>query len=960
MTDTCQINAIHRTCRVSISLLMLVMATAIVRGEEEYKQPFFVGVGECVKCHQGKGMGETYCRWLLSKHSKAYAALARPEAKEITRLSGIPQEPQQAAMCLGCHATGAEAEAWEKDATFHVEDGVQCEKCHGAGSEYMAEDVMMNPSAAREAGLMMPTKADCMNCHKVKGSHVAVLKSPKINIDRAWDEIAHPTPESWKYPKPLVMPIPSDPKGHQYIGAIACGKCHKGPEMGYQFSKWRSGPHARAFAVLGSQYAQKIARDMGVKGNPTESAQCLKCHATVYHQPAGVAASHAVSDGVNCESCHGAGSDFAVEAIMRDKPAARQAGLKEVKPELCLDCHGNAHGKPFDVKDAMQQIAHPTKIPPSKAAIQYKTPLSIALTPDGSQLFVTCEAGNSVCVVDAKKWRKIGEIKTGGQPTDVAFHPSGEWAYVSNRLDDSVSVIHVADRRVIATIPVGDEPHGLVTDKTGSKLFVVNTSTDSISVIDTKTLKEIKRLEASRSPWAISMAPDGNRLLVTNALPQFGEFRTTPLSEITEVDPNRAIVENRFVVPGANLLLGIAWHPSGEYALAVANRTKSLVPMTRLLQGWTITNALCIIWADGHVDQVLLDEPNLCFPDPTDVKITPDGRWALVTSSGSNRVAVIDTEKLLSIVKNASDSERQFVLPNHLGIPTDFIVQHIPTLDSPRGLLITPDGQTAFVANSLDDSLTVIDLNSFKPVARIDLGGPTVITKTRYGERLFHSANITFHRQFSCHTCHPDGHVNGLTFDIEPDGIGSSPVDNRTLRGILDTAPFKWEGTNPSLQRQCGPRLAVFFTRIQPFTPHELSALDTYICTIQRPPNRYRPLGAELTDAQRRGKMMFQRTHTNGGQLIPQQQRCVTCHFPPLYTNRTRQDVGSKMWLDHESRFDVPHLNNIYDSAPYMHNGIAPTLEEIWTRHNPNDQHGVTNDMTKDQLNDLIEYIKTL
>ena len=47
-------------------------------------------------------------------------------------------------------------------------------------------------------------------------------------------------------------------------------------------------------------------------------------------------------------------------------------------------------------------------------------------------------------------------------------------------------------------------------------------------------------------------------------------------------------------------------------------------------------------------------------------------------------------------------------------------------------------------------------------------------------------------------------------------------------------------------------------------------------------------------------------------------------------------------------------------SAPYLHNGIAETLEEIWTRYNPNDEHGVTNDMTKDQLNDLIEYLKTL
>ena len=76
-------------------------------------------------------------------------------------------------------------------------------------------------------------------------------------------------------------------------------------------------------------------------------------------------------------------------------------------------------------------------------------------------------------------------------------------------------------------------------------------------------------------------------------------------------------------------------------------RTKNLVPMTRLLQGWTITNGLGILWADGRVDQVLLDEPGLCFPDPAAVAITPDGRLALVTSSSTDRVAVVDVAKLI-------------------------------------------------------------------------------------------------------------------------------------------------------------------------------------------------------------------------------------------------------------------------------------------------------------------------
>ena len=105
---------------------------------------------------------------------------------------------------------------------------------------------------------------------------------------------------------------------------------------------------------------------------------------------------------------------------------------------------------------------------------------------------------------------------------------------------------------------------------------------------------------------------------------------------------------------------------------------------------------------------------------------------------------------------------------------------------------------------------------------------------------------------------------------------------------------------------------------------------------------------------------MFERTMANDGRAIPKQNRCVTCHFPPLYTDRRRHNIGTKFDFDRESKFDTPHLSNIYDSAPYLHNGIAETLEEIWTRYNPNDEHGVTNDMTKDQLNDLIEYIKTL
>src|SRR3970282_164753 len=105
------------------------------------------------------------------------------------RLSAPPAPPEKAPVCLGCHATAAEAEAWERDEGFVLQDGVQCEKCHGPGSEYMDEEAMRDREAARRAGLCIPTRRFSHTCHYVKGSHVAVHRLPQLDIDKAWETI---------------------------------------------------------------------------------------------------------------------------------------------------------------------------------------------------------------------------------------------------------------------------------------------------------------------------------------------------------------------------------------------------------------------------------------------------------------------------------------------------------------------------------------------------------------------------------------------------------------------------------------------------------------------------------------------------------------------------------------------------------------------------------------------------
>ncbi|MCS7043201.1 MAG: hypothetical protein NZR01_10450 [Bryobacteraceae bacterium] len=908
-------------------------------------KPVYVGSRVCATCHNGPGMGHQYSRWLLSKHAQAYAALSRPESWEIARISGLREEPWKAAICLGCHSTAFGADEREMDPeTFRREDGLQCEACHGPGSEYATEAVMRDRKAAMAAGLRMPTRDDCLVCHLEKGSHIAVLKNPTVNIDEAWKQIAHPLP------KPSRVGAIREADAPGVIGSAACGSCHNGLDHGHQYDVWRRSPHARAWAVLATPRAAELAREMKVEGDPQHSPACLRCHAV----------GGRTEEGVGCEACHGPGKNYATDAIMRDPEAARAAGLKRGSLADCMSCHNPAHGRTFNAAEAWKLIAHPTKLPERKAEVRYKNPLRLAFRPGTGELWATLAAADAVAVVDTRTRRVLAEIRTGGEPTGIAFTSDGRRAFVTNREDDTVTVIDAAARKVVDTLRVGDEPHGVIVTPGDEHVLVLNTSSEDIHVFHARTLAFEKKLAAGRGPWEAALAPDGATIFVTSMYSNLTGFRKPLASELTVIDARTARVRDRWLIDGTNLMMGIDWRRDGRFAIATMNRTKNLVPMTRLLQGWTITNGIAIIWPDGRTDQVLLDQPGLGFADATDVRITPDNRYALVTSSGTNRIAVVDLARLERLLTGASDHERQHVLPNHLGKAAEFLVKTLETADSPRGLAISPDGRRAYVANCLDDSIGVIDLATLEMAGKISLNGPKEITRQRWGEKLFHNAKITFRYQYSCHSCHPDGHVDGITYDIEPDGIGVSPVDNRTLRGIGDTAPFKWEGTNPSLKRQCGARLSVFFTRNLPFTPEELDAVDYYISTIRRPPNRYYTPGTRYTPAQRRGKDLFYRTHTNDGRLIPPEGRCYFCHPAPYYTNRRRFDVGTRQALDRTGLFDVPHLNNIYDSAPYLHNGMAKTLEEIWTVYNPYDKHGVTNDMTKDQLNDLIEFLKTL
>jgi cytochrome c peroxidase len=239
------------------------------------------------------------------------------------------------------------------------------------------------------------------------------------------------------------------------------------------------------------------------------------------------------------------------------------------------------------------------------------------------------------------------------------------------------------------------------------------------------------------------------------------------------------------------------------------------------------------------------------------------------------------------------------------------------------------------------------------------LNGPKTISALRHGEQTFYTSRYSFQGQMGCANCHIDSTFDGVTWNLEPEGFGRAIVDNKMLEGIKGTEPYKWTGTNPDIPTECGPRTEKFFWRSENYDNATLADLAMYVRSLSPRPNRWRQANGELTPAQERGKAIFERSVDKFKNPIAEYNRCSYCHSGPKGTNQKIFNVETRKPTDNTGLLKAPPLTNIALTAPYLHDGSARSLEEIWTIYNPNDKHGRTNDLTKDELNDLIEYLKS-
>jgi len=595
----------------------------------------------------------------------------------------------------------------------------------------------------------------------------------------------------------------------------------------------------------------------------------------------------------------------------------------------------------------------------------YASPLEVVLSLDGSRIYALCQQSEQVRVLGATNYAVIRNIAVGRVPRGLSLSADGARLFVTNSGDDTLSVIDARTLTVTATWPVSAEPSSVIEDRAGKHLFVANRISNDVAVLDAQTGVEEKRLVAGRGASYMTPSPDGSRLYVTHVYPNplrvrsDRDNRTAPESEITVIDTARAVVVDRIPLHGIAGVFHVALSDDGRLGVAAEYHPKNMIPLAHLEHGGAFAYTLELFGADVDKPvEIPLDELERYASRPFGVAIAPDKSRIYVTIGGSEMVTVIDVARLLRFI-HARPQAQPASFAQDLSASANYVVARISVGHDPRGLTLSRDGRKLFVANRLEDTLSVIDTHTNRVAATIKLDGPKEISPLRHGEQTFYTSRYSFQGQIGCASCHIDSTFDGLTWNLEPDGFGRNTVANKLLEGIRGTEPYKWTGTNPNIPTECGPRTEKYFWRAENYDDRTLTDLAMYIRSLEPRPNRWRLANGELTPAQERGKAIFERTVDKFKKPIPEYNRCSYCHSGPKGTNQKTSDVGTRRPNDNASLLKSAPLTNVALTAPYLHDGSAHAMEEIWTVYNPDDKHGRTNDLTKDELNDLVEYLRT-
>lgn len=437
-----------------------------------------------------------------------------------------------------------------------------------------------------------------------------------------------------------------------------------------------------------------------------------------------------------------------------------------------------------------------------------------------------------------------------------------------------------------------------------------------------------------REPKSAQFSKDGKYLFVTNYLPSQRadlDYVAACVSVIRMDDFTK--VKDIKLANGSNALRGICITPDGKYIYVSHNLGRFTVPTSQLQQGWMNTSAFSIIDVEKQefLGAIVVDEPERGAAGIWSIACNDESLF--ITHSGTHEISVIDhkamLKKFLSYPDKAMlDYDLRFLYGLRKRIPLKG--------NGPRKMIM--ENGKLYIPTYFADILNIVDTQTTE-ITSVNLNPDREESAENKGERYFNDASHCFQNWQSCNGCHPgDARTDGMNWDLMNDGVGNSkncksllfshPTPPSMISGIRETA--EW-----------AVRAGFKFIQFFDITEEDAVCVDAYLKSLQPVPSPYLVNG-ELSDLAKEGRKVFEKL------------KCTECHSGPYYTDLKMHRIGED--IEFEKGWDTPTLREVWRTAPYLFDGRAATMEDVFKVH----KHGIEKKVSQKEIKALTEYVNSL
>lgn len=141
-------------------------------------------------------------------------------------------------------------------------------------------------------------------------------------------------------------------------------------------------------------------------------------------------------------------------------------------------------------------------------------PHGLAISVDGSKVYLASDKTGNFQVVDARSGRITGQIPIGNDPNQMTLTKDGRFAYVPIRGDSKIAVVQLDPLRLVKLLPSPPGPHDAYTSADGSRIYVGAQFGNAISVIDPATQSVLHTIPTTDGVRPLEPSEDGKTIYV--------------------------------------------------------------------------------------------------------------------------------------------------------------------------------------------------------------------------------------------------------------------------------------------------------------------------------------------------------------------------------------------------------------------------------------------------------------